>query len=65
MTSPQIASHSFIGGDSSVVKQWLSRLSGTPVTIEFFPTLFLVNSAGQVQSVGSEQALNAFIAACP
>ncbi len=65
MTSPQIASHSFIGGDSSVVKQWLSRLSGTPVTIEFFPTLFLVDSAGQVQSVGSEQALNAFIAACP
>ena len=64
-TSPAIAAHSYQVGSGAEMTQWLSRLGGTPASVQFFPTLVLVNSAGQIQSVGADQALAAFSAACP
>lgn len=61
----EVAAHSYQTTSSAGVNSWMAGLGGQSVQIQFFPTLFMVDSAGQVQTVGSEMALSAFASACP
>jgi hypothetical protein len=58
------ASFQFDGSSQELTDQFLSKLKGQSVAVEFFPTVFVIDRSGSVVSLGAESALEDFKNAC-